>query len=75
MKAASMSSIARSVILDTVAGHEENEPLFVRKSVGELLFRGYFEPMISELSDLSGEEVMPNSTFGIYYGVSLKLSP
>lgn len=67
-KAMSMGGFARSLIKGIVDDHAEE--LFVQKTVGELLFKGYDEPMIRELSEFQGEEIMPDNQFGFYYGVS-----
>ncbi|OXA40564.1 lysosome membrane protein 2 [Folsomia candida] len=65
-KAMSMGGFARSLIKGIVDDHAEE--LFVQKTVGELLFKGYDEPMIRELSEFQGEEIMPDNQFGFYYG-------
>jgi len=51
------------------AAQDHEQKLFKKRTVGEFLFYGTHEPFIQEISDLKGEDIMPNNTFGIYYGV------
>jgi len=52
------------------AALEHDEKLFKKRTVGEFLFYGTYEPFIQEISDLKGEYIMPNNTFGVFFGVS-----
>jgi len=61
------TSYARFLIRSIIEEH--GETLFIRKSVDQLLFKGYYSEMISQLSMLSGEEVLPDNMVGVYYGV------
>jgi hypothetical protein len=67
--AALKGAVARYMVLETAKDLEEG--LFKKRTVGEFLFHGTYEPLVAELSDLNKEELMPNNTFGIYYGVSI----
>ena len=57
-----------------MAEHPGEVSVFVSKTIKELLFDGYYDGLIQDLSKLKGEDVLPNNTFGLYYGVSFKLS-
>lgn len=46
------------------------EPIFVTKTVDEMLFKGYYVELMEHLSGLTGQTLMPNNTFGLQYGVS-----
>ncbi|ODN04815.1 Lysosome membrane protein 2 [Orchesella cincta] len=65
-KAMTLSPFARSLIRDISVDH--NKELFMHRTVAELTFTGYKEPLMKDLADLQGEELLPNNTFGIYYG-------
>lgn len=41
----------------------------MKRTVGELTFKGRFEPMMEALAELKGEAILPNNTFGLFYGV------
>lgn len=45
---------------------------FIQKRVKEILFQGWEVPMVAELSEFLGQELMPNNTFGLFYGVRSK---
>lgn len=64
------SMFARSLVRDVTITFDKK--LFMQRTVGELTFKGYFEPMMEELGNLKGETLLPNNTFGIYYGVRLQ---
>lgn len=65
------STFQRSLIREITINHGND--LFMRRPVKELTFGGYVEPMMKELGELKGEELLPNNTFGLYYGVSLDI--
>lgn len=67
-KAVALPPVSRFLIRDIANKHKSK--LFMHKTVAELTFKGYKEPLMEELSSLQGgEELLPNNTFGIYYGV------
>lgn len=67
-KATNLSAFSRFLVREIFANNEER--LFVQKSVKELLFEGYYQSTVEAMSDLSpGEELLPNNTFGFFYGV------
>jgi len=59
-------------ILIRSAGEDHDEKLFKKRTVGEFLFYGTHEPFVQAISEMAGEDIMPNNTFGIFYGVSIK---
>ncbi|ODN04769.1 Lysosome membrane protein 2 [Orchesella cincta] len=65
-KALKLDSFTRYVISETVAEHPE-EQLYVNLEIGELTFKGKYLPFMKDLSELKGEEVLPDNTFGLYY--------
>lgn len=67
-KAASRAVLLRSMIMEYVA--EFKQPLFLQRRVEEILFKGYHVPMMESLSGLLGYKLLPNDTFGIFYGVN-----
>lgn len=48
----------------------ETETLFIKKKVREILFEGYYEPMMAEIQYILGEEKLKDNKFGLYYPVS-----
>lgn len=46
------------------------EPLFVSKTVKEMLFDGYYNEMVDELQHLTGENFFPDALVGVLVGVS-----
>lgn len=66
-KASGLSSIEKYVMREVFSNNGER--LFINKTVGELLFDGYHQPSVAEVSELRGEELLPNNTFGIFYKV------
>ncbi len=61
--------VARSLVAEYLA----SEPIFVTKTVDEMLFKGYYVDMMHQLSSFSGYKILPNDTFGLQYGVSSQL--
>ena len=51
----------------------ETETLFITKPIRELLFEGYYEPMMAEIQYILGEEKLKDEKFGLYYPVSRNL--
>ncbi len=47
------------------------EKAFLKRKVREILFEGYKVDMIDEVQKITGMKILPNSTFGLYYGVSV----
>ncbi|XP_050732113.1 lysosome membrane protein 2-like isoform X2 [Eriocheir sinensis] len=47
-----------------------SQTLFIRRAVGDLLFRGYPEPLLAELTRLFGDPRGNNGRFGIFYPVN-----
>jgi hypothetical protein len=45
------------------------EEPFIQRTVGQMLFGGYYIPFMRTLEELKGEPLLPNNTFGLYYGV------
>lgn len=43
---------------------------FVTKKVREMLFDGYKDEFVKFLSDIQKMTILPNNTFGFFYGVS-----
>lgn len=65
--AAQKGWLAQMVIGGVLAEHEEEE-LFMKLSVGQLLFKGKYVPMMKTLEDTSGEpSALKNHTFGLFY--------
>lgn len=62
---------ARYMVSETISEQFPDEDMYVQITVDEFLFGGYYVPLIAELSALRGETLMPNNTFGLYYGVSI----
>ncbi|ODN03610.1 Lysosome membrane protein 2 [Orchesella cincta] len=50
------------------------ERLFISKTVSELLFKGHFQPSVAEASALANDTLLPNNTFGFFYGKNESLS-
>jgi hypothetical protein len=46
------------------------EKPFILKSVDEILFKGWHLPIVSEVEDFTGQTLLPNSSFGLFVGVS-----
>ncbi|CAL8137071.1 unnamed protein product [Orchesella dallaii] len=65
-KALNLDQLTRYVISDVLAGYPE-EQLYINLEIGELTFKGKYMPFMKDLSELKGEEVMPDNTFGLYY--------
>ncbi|CAG7833577.1 unnamed protein product [Allacma fusca] len=43
------------------------QTLCITRTVGEILFQGYHEPMLSELQEITGEKILKEEKFGLYY--------
>lgn len=43
-------------------------PTFLNRTVDEMLFGGYYDEMMHEVSGLLGKTLLPNDTFGLQYG-------
>jgi len=56
----------------SAAAEDHGEKLFKKRTVGEFIFYGTHEPFVQTISKMTGEDIMPNNTFGIFYGVSIK---
>jgi hypothetical protein len=65
-----MGGTARYIMSDALSQFPD-ESLYVNVNVDEFLFGGYHVPFIKELEELSGEALLPNQTFGLYYNVRL----
>ncbi|CAL8138190.1 unnamed protein product [Orchesella dallaii] len=63
-KAAAMGAVSRYVIVEYLA----DENIFVKKTVDEMLFKGYHVDMMAQLSSFTGIKYLPNDTFGLQYG-------
>jgi len=59
-----------SQVLGNIYVKRFREPLFVERPVRELLFEGYHQAMLSELQDLTGEDLVKDSKFGLYHPVT-----
>jgi len=57
------------LMLNMYANRFKETP-FLRKKVRELLFDGYYVGLIDTLQNITRKAILPNSTFGLYYGVS-----
>ncbi|KAK8379449.1 hypothetical protein O3P69_019391 [Scylla paramamosain] len=44
-----------------------SEKLFIRKPVGDLLFKGYPQPLLAEVTKIFGDPMGNNGRFGIFY--------
>lgn len=67
-KAMNLSMFAKFLVREICLNNEER--LFVRKTVKEFMFDGYYQDSVEAMSDLSGgEALLPNNTFGFFYGV------
>jgi hypothetical protein len=58
---------ARYIVNEILTDFEEEE-IYVHCTVDEFLFGGYYVPFMAELSAMKGETLLPNNTFGLYYG-------
>ncbi|KAK8379452.1 hypothetical protein O3P69_019391 [Scylla paramamosain] len=47
-----------------------SEKLFIRKPVGDLLFKGYPQPLLAEVTKIFGDPMGNNGRFGIFYPVN-----
>lgn len=65
-------TVARSLAFETMREDHEDEPVFLRLTVREFLFEGYCVPFMKTMSDLSGEQLLVNNTFGLYFNVKTK---
>jgi len=45
-----------------------NSTVFVEQPVGKLLFNGYKDNLVDLIQMLTGEDLMPNAMFGLFYG-------
>jgi hypothetical protein len=67
------SSMGAGILRDIVHEYMEEHPgtvsPFVTRRVRELLFDGYADGLLAELSIFKREKILPNNTFGLYYGV------
>lgn len=41
---------------------------FVTRTAGQMMFEGYFDPLIEFLSKQEKRQILPNNTFGFFYG-------
>lgn len=48
-----------------------NATVFIRESVGNLLFHGYRDALVDLIQFLTGIELLPNAMFGFFYGVCI----
>jgi hypothetical protein len=67
-KAAKLSTFLRSTMALYLEPFEER--VFIQRTVDEMLFKGYYVDMMESVSGLLGYKLLPNDTFGLYYGVS-----
>jgi len=68
-----MGTFARSILSEIFNDQYKDEKLYVKRTVQQIVFGGYYVPFIKELSNLMGQSLLPNNTFGLYYGVGCKL--
>jgi len=50
--------------------HPGEVRVFIQRKIKELLFEGYYDGLLEEMSKLAGTQLLPNHKFGIYVGVS-----
>lgn len=50
-----------------------DEQVFVQKTIDEMLFKGYYVDFMEDFAKFIGYKLLPNDTFGLYYGVSVAL--
>lgn len=65
----SPSNFAQSMIV--AFAEKVGERAFMTRTVRELLFDGYVDPLVQKLYDISKgkmPEILPNNTFGLFYG-------
>jgi hypothetical protein len=46
------------------------ETLFIQRTIKEMLFDGYYNPMVEELQNLTGELFFEDAIVGLLVGVS-----
>lgn len=68
-RAAKQSAFSRSMMLEFLA----DEQVFVQKTIDEMLFKGYYVDFMEDFAKFIGYKLLPNDTFGLYYGVSVAL--
>ncbi|CAL8102958.1 unnamed protein product [Orchesella dallaii] len=67
-----LSSLEKFVLREIF--ETNGERLFINKNVSELLFEGYYQPSVAEASGLANDTLLPNNTFGFFYGKNESLS-
>lgn len=55
----------RSILVE----YSASEPVYLTKTIDEMLFKGYHVDMMEQISAMSGVKSLPNDTFGLQYGV------
>lgn len=65
-RAARADLLQRSLIVEYI----QKEPAILTRTVDEMLFKGYHDEMMEKFSSFLGRKLLPNNTFGFYYGVS-----
>ncbi len=65
------STMSRMVAFETMSDEHADEEGFKKLTVSEFLFDGYFVSFMKTISDISGEELLPDNTFGLYYKVHI----
>ena len=65
-KGSELGFFAQIVLTGIIEEHPE-EKLFMDITVGELLFKGKFVPLMKTLEDTTGQSAMKNHTFGLFY--------
>ena len=72
-KGADLGFFAQMALTGIVEEHPE-EKLFMNITVGELLFKGRYVPLLKTLEDTTGKTAMKNHTFGLFYPKNETLS-
>lgn len=65
-RAAKQNSFSRGVMLEYL----QDEKVFIQRTADEMLFKGYYVDFMDDFSSFLGYKLLPNDTFGLYYGVS-----
>lgn len=65
-----MGTLYRYIVTDVLKEHPSLQ-LYLYTTVGEIMFQGIYLPFLKDLSEMrgDGEPILPNNTFGLYYGV------
>lgn len=66
-EASNLDSFSRYILVEIMKEHPK-EQLYLHTTVGQILFQGVYLPFIKDLSDLQGESILANNTFGLLHG-------